>query len=69
MANEYLTTTNNIEVLGSVNSDAQISSLYVQVLNNGSTPDVQVSSMYIQVLRSIAEAPAITRRRQMVQCQ
>lgn len=55
MANEYLTTTNNIEVLGASTSNAQTASMTVQVLNSGGVPNIQVSSMTVQVLRSITD--------------
>ena len=65
MANEYLTTTNDIEVLGAPPSSAQVTTNSIEVLGS-SDSNAQVSSVFIQVLRSVSDAPVSTRRRQMV---
>ena len=66
MANEYLVTTNTVEVLGApASANAVVTTNVIEVLGVPATSNAVISTNVIEVLASV-NAPALLRRRQMV---
>ena len=65
MANEYLVTTNTVEVLGAPTSaNAVVTTNAIEVLANPATSNAVITTNVIEVLASVASGAP--RRRQMV---